>query len=225
MQQTFQCPHCGFYNNISQQFCGNCGQKLPHNCSYCGASVSYGARFCGNCGSQIIDNTQQSYGWGGTQQQGTWVQIVQWCTSLSTRTYLLILLAGLLIGIGGFVAWQFIPKTDNTPPVISNIAVMSRGKKTVQIVWYTDKASSSQVDYGKTNRYGFRYPPQPKDDPTTGTSAGVLKHIINISNLTPGTNYHYRVKSKDAAGNEVISTGYRTFKTADQLPFMQLDPG
>ena len=159
-------------------------------------------------------------GYYGYQGPPFWETAIKWLRSLPLSYYLIFLLAILMMGIGGFVYWQFSPKPDTRPPVIANISVLNQGNSFATIVWYTDEASSSQVEYGKTMNYGFKAPTQPKNDPYTSTSQGVISHSVYIQNLTSGSTYHFRVKSRDAAGNQTVSED-KTFKTGDVLPFLQ----
>lgn len=74
---------------------------------------------------------------------------------------------------------------------------------TVSITWTTDKAADSTVEYGETTDYG-----QSAADSTSTTD-----HRIMLSGLTPGTTYHYRVRSANASGT-VVTKRDRTFTTA-----------
>src|SRR5215468_5651266 len=71
------------------------------------------------------------------------------------------------------------------------------------ITWNTNRPADSQVEYGVNNGYGNVVSLK-----TTDTS-----HRMNLFGLTPNTLYHYRVKSKDDAGN-VSTSGDLTFTTA-----------
>jgi len=127
------------------------------------------------------------------------------------------LLVVLLLGLGAIAIWQFgyqASPADGTPPIISNVRFASKGNTSATIVWNTDKASSSQVEYGRTAKYGSLAPTQPRNDPTLG-SPGVVSHSVILTGLMSGTNYHYRVRSKDAAGNEAVSQIDRTFRTTE----------
>jgi hypothetical protein len=95
------------------------------------------------------------------------------------------------------------PPTDTTPPVIKNVSTSSETETSAVITWATNEPGSSQVEYGKTTEYGL---PATSDELTTA-------HSITLSGLEPNTTYHYRVKSKDKAGNEASSTDY-SFATA-----------
>ena len=72
------------------------------------------------------------------------------------------------------------------------------------IRWTSNEPATSQVQYGPTAAYGST---------TTLNPATVTSHQQTINGLTPGTTYHYRVHSTDAAGNTTTSPG-STFTTA-----------
>ncbi len=92
---------------------------------------------------------------------------------------------------------------DPNPPVISaiSVTVFSQGTAAT-ITWATDEFADGQVEYGQTAAYG-----------NVVSSPGYLtNHNISFRGLTPGTLYHYRIKSKDPAGNVAV-TGDLTFTT------------
>ncbi len=93
---------------------------------------------------------------------------------------------------------------DGTPPVISSVLNSTPTSTSTIISWITDEASSTQVDYGTSNSYGKS---------TVMVSTPVTLHSQALSGLTAGTLYHYRVKSRDAAGNLATSGDY-TFATS-----------
>ena len=84
------------------------------------------------------------------------------------------------------------PAPDVTPPVISAIVAGSIGQTSATITWTTNENSDTQVDYGLTSAYGSS---------STLNASLVTSHSVPISGLSAGTTYHYRVKSRDAAGN------------------------
>jgi hypothetical protein len=93
---------------------------------------------------------------------------------------------------------------DTTPPIISDVSVADITTTTAIITWTTDEPSDSAVDYGLTASYG-------------ATSSNLMtesntSHSISLSGLIADTTYHYRVKSRDAAGNETAS-GNGNFST------------
>jgi phosphodiesterase/alkaline phosphatase D-like protein len=75
----------------------------------------------------------------------------------------------------------------------------------VVVTWTTSEPASSQVEYGTSTSYGSVVPATPMFDPTTGQSAGVVTHSVELTGLQNSTTYHFRVKSKDKAKNEGIS--------------------
>ena len=97
------------------------------------------------------------------------------------------------------------PTADTTPPTISNVSA-STTETSATITWTTDELASSQVEYGTTSAYGSSSPATPANDPSSGTSIGVTSHSVQLTGLEPGTQYHYRVRSKDASGNEAVSS-------------------
>lgn len=84
---------------------------------------------------------------------------------------------------------------DLIPPVISGIG-SSSGSTSASISWSTDEPSNTQVEYGTTSSYGSQ---------TTLVTAMTTSHSQTVSGLNPSTLYHYRVKSRDAAGNLAVS--------------------
>src|SRR4029079_11971333 len=100
--------------------------------------------------------------------------------------------------------------TDTTPPVISGIGVSGISQSGATIAWTTDEAADSQVNYGLTTAYGSS---------TTLNTSLALSHSQGLTGLTAGTLYHYRVRSRDAAGNLTVS-GDATFTTTSSMPLI-----
>lgn len=88
---------------------------------------------------------------------------------------------------------------DTTPPTISSVSASSITYNSAAITWTTNEASDSQVEYGLTTSYGSQ---------TTLNTSIVTSHPVLLSSLSASTLYHYRVKSKDAAGNLATSPDY-----------------
>jgi hypothetical protein len=99
------------------------------------------------------------------------------------------------------IAYTLVP--DVTPPVISAVATSSIMSSGASINWTTNEASDSRVEYGTTTTYGSM---------TTLNSTLVTSHVASLTGLTGGTLYHYRVRSKDPAGNLAMSGDF-TFTT------------
>ena len=93
---------------------------------------------------------------------------------------------------------------DTTPAVISGIKSTNVKNSSVTVSWTTNEASNTQIEYGTSTSYGSTTP--------LGSSM-VTGHTQNIIGLLSSTLYHYRVRSRDAAGNLSVS-GDHTFTTA-----------
>jgi hypothetical protein len=93
---------------------------------------------------------------------------------------------------------------DTTPPTISGVQATGITSTGATIGWTTDEAADTQVDYGLTTSYGS----------STALNPGlVISHSQALTGLAASTLYHYRVKSRDAAGN-LRTSGDFTFTTA-----------
>jgi hypothetical protein len=97
---------------------------------------------------------------------------------------------------------------DATPPVIRGVGAGSISTSGATVSWTTDEASDSQVEYGLTSSYGSS---------SALSSSLVVSHAVTLSGLSAATTYHYRVKSRDAAGNLATSLDF-TFTTASAPP-------
>jgi hypothetical protein len=93
---------------------------------------------------------------------------------------------------------------DTTPPAISNVASSGLTAVGATITWTTNEASDTLVEYGATTTYGSA---------SSLNSNMVTNHSMALTGLTGGRLYHYRVKSKDAAGNLGVSGDF-TFTTS-----------
>ena len=69
--------------------------------------------------------------------------------------------------------------------------------------WSTDEAADTQVEFGASTSYGST---------STLNTSMVTSHSVGLTGLTPETLYHYRVRSRDAAGNLALSGDF-TFTT------------
>ncbi|TSC62576.1 MAG: hypothetical protein G01um101448_27 [Parcubacteria group bacterium Gr01-1014_48] len=90
--------------------------------------------------------------------------------------------------------------TDTSSPIISSVGASNITSIGVTISWTTNEIADAEVEFGSTASYG---------QSTTETSL-LTSHTINLSNLSPGVTYHYRVRSRDASGN-LATTGDSTF--------------
>lgn len=97
------------------------------------------------------------------------------------------------------------PVGDVTAPVITSVATSGITGSAATVTWTTDEASTSRVQYGLTTWYG--------NLTAVDTIADNTAHSVNVTGLATATLYHYRVQSKDAAGNLAYSPA-GTFTTS-----------
>src|SRR3989344_747209 len=92
---------------------------------------------------------------------------------------------------------------DTTAPALLDIKSENITSNSASIVWTTSEAADGQVEYGKTSLYASS---------TDTATVKTLGHSFSLSGLEASEIYHYRVKSKDIAGNATTSAD-RTFVT------------
>jgi len=105
---------------------------------------------------------------------------------------------------------------DVEPAVIDSVvSVPSQGQAT--ITWVTDKPSTSQVEYGTESTYGML---------SSMNGSQQVSHSVSLTGLSPSTLYHFRVRSTDGCGREVMSSDF-TFTTGadDGSPETQITAG
>jgi hypothetical protein len=107
-------------------------------------------------------------------------------------------------GISGDFSFTTAAVADTTPPVITAVAASAVSTTTATISWNTNEASDSQVEYGTAVSYGAL---------STTDPLMVIQHSRVLTGLTAGTTYHFRVRSRDGAGNPALSGDY-VFVTA-----------
>lgn len=97
---------------------------------------------------------------------------------------------------------------DAAPPVVSAVTAEGVTGESATVRWETSEPATTQVEYGTTTQY---------EQSTPLDAMLVGSHSQGLTRLLPGTLYHYRVKSMDAAGNLSIS-GDNIFTTNDTTP-------
>ena len=90
----------------------------------------------------------------------------------------------------------------STELVISGVASSGVTNNAATITWTTNLPADSQVEYGPTASYGSTTVLDPEE---------VTSHSQTLTGLTPGTVYHYRVRSSTAG--ETSYSGDYTFTT------------
>jgi len=104
------------------------------------------------------------------------------------------------------------PEADQTAPILSAVAVSSISDTSAVVSWTTDEPADSRVEYGLVaDLYDWIV------EDTTLT----LQHSMDLLDLLPFTEYHFRILGQDASGNQAV-TGDSSFSTRQELP---LAPG
>ena len=119
--------------------------------------------------------------------------------------------------------------TEPTEPeiqvlTISEIQVSELTKQTALVSWTTNLKSGTIMDYGVSTDYGL----------TAEDEEMTQEHSVLLSNLDPGTLYHFKVKSIDAAGEEAesedlsfVTQGYqaeiKVLNIADDQPLADVE--
>ena len=99
--------------------------------------------------------------------------------------------------------------TDKAVPTISGINVSNITESGAIITWITDEASTSQVKYERTENVSST---TPIDKNLT------TRHSVILTKLDSGITYNFTIFSKDAAGNQAMSTTMQSFKTLTPVP-------
>jgi len=105
------------------------------------------------------------------------------------------------------VVGKIVGFADTTPPVLSGVSTVNVDSSGASIIWTSDELSDSLVEYGTTIAYGSRSPLY---------SPLVTNHTVVLGGLAGGTLYHYRVVSRDIAGNQAVSED-SVFTTTDTI--------
>ena len=97
---------------------------------------------------------------------------------------------------GDDMTFTTLSAADTTAPVISSPNSSGITVSGATITWTTDEAATTQVKYGLTTDC---------DLATTEVTSLATSHSVDLAGLKSGKTYHYRVISRDAAGNEAVS--------------------
>ena len=111
--------------------------------------------------------------------------------------------------IGSFTDCNVVAAAAAPTTVISAVSTAGIGPTAATIVWTTNNAADSQVQYGPTTAYGVT---------TTLNGTPVTSHSVALGGLTAGTGYHYHVMSRDAGGSLVTSPDATFTTTANTAP-------
>lgn len=93
---------------------------------------------------------------------------------------------------------------DTTPPVVLSAGSTNVTATSADVVWTTNEAATSQVEYGLTSSYGTY---------STHFTTLLTSHKVKVYGLRPGTKYYYRLRGRDAAGNLRVDSVVHGFTT------------
>ncbi|MDD5398466.1 MAG: redoxin domain-containing protein [Dehalococcoidia bacterium] len=102
---------------------------------------------------------------------------------------------------------------DTTAPQLVGEPMAAASDSVATISWVTNEKARSQVKYSLGTGYEF---------PSGFSNEYSNKHSVFLSGLSPNTEYHYQLISRDASGN-VMTSGDFTFKTEPETgsaPYM-----
>ena len=131
-----------------------------------------------------------SYGTTITGVDGTSHSVTLTGLLVSTTYHFRVRSTGSSSGIEAVSTDRTFTTTAVTPPAISGINVQIDGNGAT-ITWTTDIPASSTVRYGTSAQYGL----------TAAGAADVTMHTATLSNLVPGTTYHFQVVSLATGGS------------------------
>ncbi len=117
-------------------------------------------------------------------------------TALVTNDYLgVIRPQGVRYDLG---VYERLTTADVTSPLVSAVA-STTGNTSATITWTTNEAANSQIVYGTTLSYGAT---------TTLDATLTTSHSVTIASLSPGTNYHFQIRTIDGSSNLATSSDY-----------------
>lgn len=99
-------------------------------------------------------------------------------------------------------------------PVFSGVGSTNVQAASADIVWDTNVAADSQVEWGTTSAFGTLTPL---------AVTKVVKHLVRLMNLKPGTQYYYRVRSNGSVEKAVHA--FTTKTSGDTTPPVVLSAG
>jgi hypothetical protein len=117
----------------------------------------------------------------------------------------------------------FTTAADTQSPDISQVktesSLISGKEDKVQsiIFWKTNESSTSQVKFEEGVTISDTFSQESREDNNLTTN-----HIIVLTNLKPGTVYHFRVVSKDESSNEAISENFTLLTPQKSQSIIQL---
>ncbi|MBN2382359.1 lamin tail domain-containing protein [bacterium] len=97
----------------------------------------------------------------------------------------------------------FTTTVGTNPTIISGPSVQHVSGSGATVVWVTNEAADSQVEYGLSTSYGS----------SASSTTYVSEHSLVLSGLDPETTYHFRAGSTDNCGNGPVWSDDQVFST------------
>lgn len=94
---------------------------------------------------------------------------------------------------------------------INSISVTDIGYDKAVISWKTGNFTTSELEYGTTTSYGQKR--------SSSSLSFVTDHTARLTDLTPGTQYHFRIVAKTDDGKSTIQSSDQTFTTIAEPRF------
>jgi hypothetical protein len=111
------------------------------------------------------------------------------------------------VGLSNDRTFSTLSSVNQILPQISNIRLESVSGDEATVSWDTNVPTYWEVDFGRTINYGNEVSDSKFD----------LAHEATLGNLSPDTNYHFRIVAIDENGNQALSTD-QAFTTFDTIP-------
>lgn len=118
----------------------------------------------------------------------------------------ILLIVFFLPALAAYAQLDTVTPADTSAPVISDVQSMSVGVNDETVMWNTDEPATSTIRYGTSESLG-------QTAVVPGSAA--LMHSATLTDLAPGTLYHFCIDATDASGNSSTSCGH-TFTTAEE---------
>ena len=93
------------------------------------------------------------------------------------------------------------------PLIVDGPRVREKTANSLTISWDTDELSDSFVLYGSTDQLGE----------VVGLAQDVTQHAVTLTNLEPGSRYHYKIQSTDPSGNGATESTVAVASTAAEV--------
>jgi len=105
------------------------------------------------------------------------------------------------IAAGQNLALSIVLPPDNTPPVITDVTTDDMSDTSATIHWMTDELANSAVDFDTNVSYGN----------LASNATMTVNHSLTLTNLIPNSQYHFRVRSRNAASLQTNSADFVFF--------------